>query len=203
MRIFIFGASTTYGVGDPEGGWATRIRKWIDEKGEPDKHRIYNLGIPGDTSSDLLERFENEVNARVRKKAENIFIISVGANDSQWFTKEEKHRVPPDQYEKNMRLLFQKAQKHGNKLFFVGFAPLDESKVDPIPWAPEKSYKNEFVQQYDQIVKKVCEEMSVVYIELFSHMDEKDILDGVHPTAEGHKKIFEQVKNVLVSRGIH
>ncbi len=43
---------------------------------------IYNVGVSGDTSELVLERFENEIKARLSDEGEDIIIISIGINDS-------------------------------------------------------------------------------------------------------------------------
>lgn len=49
MIICIFGDSITWGASDFEkGGWANRLRNYLEHKDKGDK--IYNLGIGGDTT---------------------------------------------------------------------------------------------------------------------------------------------------------
>ena len=70
-QILIFGDSIIYGAWDREGGWAARLRKFLDEKTltEEDFYcLVYNLGISGDTTEDLLERFEFETEQRIKEK---------------------------------------------------------------------------------------------------------------------------------------
>ncbi|MGC9310458.1 MAG: SGNH/GDSL hydrolase family protein [Candidatus Aenigmatarchaeota archaeon] len=67
-RILIFGDSIVFGLWDKQGGWANRLRKELDEsaRGDPNRHiQLYNLGIAGDTSIDVLERCENEILQRI------------------------------------------------------------------------------------------------------------------------------------------
>lgn len=71
----------------------------------------------------------------------------------------------------------------------------DESKTMPVPWI-DIYYTNKNSEHYLQIMKKVCNEEDVDFLELnkLSH-DEFD--DGLHPNTQGHEKIFIQVKNFL------
>ncbi|MBU4142032.1 SGNH/GDSL hydrolase family protein [Patescibacteria group bacterium] len=84
--------------------------------------------------------------------------------------------------------------------------PIDESKVDPIPWLPEVSYKNEYIKRYDKIIKSVCAENKIAFIEIFEKLKKencKNLLeDGVHPNSKGHEKIFEIVKDYLIENKI-
>ena len=65
MQIFIFGDSITSGMWDTQGGWADQIKQrvttqCINSHFEIDIE-VYNLGISGNTSRDLLYRFELEI----------------------------------------------------------------------------------------------------------------------------------------------
>ncbi|MFQ6056667.1 MAG: SGNH/GDSL hydrolase family protein, partial [Methanosarcinales archaeon] len=86
-RIIIFGASITYGAWDKEGGWTRRLRKFLDKKTLSDTNTyfiIYNLGVSGDTTEDLIERVEFETKQRLKEGEETIFIFSIGTTDSQF-----------------------------------------------------------------------------------------------------------------------
>ena len=59
MIICIFGDSVTWGAYDPEqGGWATRLRNYFEA--QENNIDVYNLGISGDATADLLKRIEVE-----------------------------------------------------------------------------------------------------------------------------------------------
>ncbi len=210
-QILIFGTSITYGAWDKEGGWVARLRKHIDNKlidsNNTYHHLIYNLGVSGDNTLGFLERFNIETKLRIDdEKEETVIIFSVGTNDSQFVNANKQNRVPPQEFEKNLKKLVQLAGKYTDKILMTGIMPVDDEKMDPIPWAPEKSYKNEFIKQYDAIVKKVCSEEKVDFIEIFEHFMNEDyktlLYDGVHPNAKGHKKIYEIVKKYLEGKEI-
>src|SRR3989344_1664180 len=59
-RIAAIGASYCEGKVDPEGGgFVGRLRSW-HESFIQDNH-VFNLGISGDTTSDMLKRLEKEM----------------------------------------------------------------------------------------------------------------------------------------------
>lgn len=203
----IFGASITYGAWDKEGGWAQRLRKFLDERALPDLdsyYLTYNLGISGDKTEELLERFEFEAEQRIDEDAENIFIFSIGINDSQFVRSQNGHRVPPEKFRKNIQKLIELAKKFSLKIVFVGLTPVDETKT--LSWMEHKSYKNEYIKKYDQIVKAVCKEKKIKFIGVlneFGKGDYKSLLqDGLHPNTRGHQKIFGIIKNFLVKNKI-
>ena len=76
----------------------------------------------------------------------------------------------------------------------------------PIPWSPEKYYTNENIQEYNNVVKSICEENNLSFIEIFDNWmksDYKNLLeDGLHPNSKGHKKIFETVNDFLIQNKI-
>lgn len=95
-RICIWGASSTYGVGDQTlGGWINRLRLYFDNK-KADHYRIYNLGISGEPTTNLLKRFEAEADARDPE----IIIFGLGANDASYLVNEKRTLTSIEEYEK-------------------------------------------------------------------------------------------------------
>jgi len=208
-RILIFGDSITYGAWDKEGGWVQRLRKFLDEKNLADYDfycLVYNIGVSGDTINDLLERFEFETKQRSKEIDETIIIFAIGLNDSQFVHSENKNRIPLENFKENIQKLIKSAKKFSSKIIFVGLSPVDETKTTPIPWDTNKSYKNENIQKYNEIIKSVCEENKILFIEIFEDwmkLNYENLLeDGLHPNSEGHKKIFESVKEFLIKNKI-
>ena len=201
--ILVFGDSITYGAWDKEGGWVQRLRKFLEEK-YPKEFFVYNLGIPiNETTENILSRIEVELKARTTPgfESENIVIFAIGINDSQFVHSEGRHKVPIDKFKDNIQKLIKIAQKFSSKIIFVGLTPVDERKTTPIPWNTDKSYKNEDIKKYNEIIKMVCNKHGIPFIDLFEDWinDCKNYLDdGLHPNSEGHKRIFETVKNFLV-----
>jgi len=80
--------------------------------------------------------------------------------------------------------------------------PVDK-RVDPMPWSSGRSYKNEYVEQFNKIMKEVANETKVSFIEIYQRFINENysklLADGVHMTAEGHRQLFEIVKERLVN----
>src|SRR5256885_14958417 len=85
-RIFIFGDSITWGSSDEEGGWASRVKRYTDKKMPiPDYWSpVYVLGIPGDTTEDLLNRFDQEIKVRLTEEDKEEAIMVIFAIDPTW-----------------------------------------------------------------------------------------------------------------------
>lgn len=208
-QILVFGASTTYGAWDKEGGWVQRLRKYLDERNLSDPNfycMLYNLGVSGNTTEDLLERFEFETKQRLGDEAETIFIFAIGINDSQFVHSKNSLRTSRQEFRGNIQKLMDLAKKYSSKTVFVGPFPADEAKTIPVSWNKDKSYKNEYIKEYEEIIKSVCAENKIDFIEVFDKwmkMDYKKLLeDGLHPNSEGHEKIFETVKDYLIKNEV-
>lgn len=202
-HIIAFGASITYGAWDTEGGWVARLRKYLDTKslapGQAEYFLTYNLGISGDNSLGLLERFEAELKPRLDDEEENILIFSIGINDSQFVSKDSKNRISPKDYQLNLTKTLNLAKKYSAKIVFVGITPCDETKTNPLSWDKSKCYKNEYIKKYNGLAKDVCRKNKIGFIDIFPLMLGKNNLleDGLHPNTEGHKLIYKEVKKWL------
>lgn len=209
-RILVFGDSIACGAWDCEkGGWVNRLREFLDRKilvNRKFDYRVYNLGVSGDTTEDLLYRFEFEAKNRLKESEENVFIIAIGINDSLLLIDKKELITPSEKFRKNIQKLIKLSHKFTEKIIFVGLTPVVESKVNPLPWRKEVSYKNEYIKKYNEIIKSVCKENDVKFIEIFEEWIKSDykilLEDGVHPNSKGHEKIFETVKDFLIEKKI-
>ena len=209
MNILFFGDSITWGAWDNEGGWVSRIKKQVDKKIIDSDfnyyHDIYNVGISGDKTTDLLDRFEVEAKNRIDEDNETVIVFSVGVNDSQ-FIEKEGNRTPFDQFQNNIKALIGKAEKLGGKVVFIGIFPVDDSKLSPTPWDDGKSYKLEYVDKYNRILQGVCRNEDVDFIDIYGEFIKKDykslLIDGLHPNTEGHRQISEIVLKFLQNKKI-
>src|SRR3990172_2179226 len=140
MNLLIFGSSITWGAWDDEGGWAQRIKNLADKKAATLNYdnytAVYCLGVSGDNTEDLLQRFDIEVRARLDDEDKTLVVIEIGINDSQYILSENQHRISPEKYKENLLTLIKKSKQHNADIIFVGLTPVDDSKVDPIPWKP-------------------------------------------------------------------
>jgi acyl-CoA thioesterase-1 len=78
--VLFFGDSFVAGAGDPEGlGWPGRLVAASWEAELP--MTAYNLGVRGENTRDVAERFRAEATPRVMPGADNRAVFAVGAND--------------------------------------------------------------------------------------------------------------------------
>ena len=209
MKILAFGDSITWGAWDSEGGWVSRIRKYVDAKVIASNFDyycgVYNLGVSGNTSTSLLERFEREMKVRVEPGEDTIVLIAIGINDSLFFLKESRFKVSQEEFEQNIRKLIEISKKQTVKVVFIGLTQIEEEKLNPIPWQPNRIYCLEYVQQYNNILQRVCLETKTDFIDLIDLFPQQALegvlSDGLHPSSYGHQLIGEKVQNFLLEKG--
>lgn len=211
-HILVFGDSNTYGAWDIEGGWVTRLRKYLDQKhidnnlSEGTFALVYNLGVSGDKSTDLLKRFKVEAEARKGRHGEEVVILlDVGTNDCIFNEKLGDLEVSQEDFKNNYLELISLAQEYSQKIVIIGSMPTD-SRVDPIPWAPGRHYRNKDIKRYNEIMREVARETEVYFIEVYNNFIEKDysslLIDGVHMNSEGHKQVYEVIRDYLLENKI-
>jgi lysophospholipase L1-like esterase len=208
MQIIIFGASTAYGAWDLKGGWVSRLRAELDKitLSSPNSYYMtYNLGISGNTSSDILERFDSELNARLKDRDQNdeiMILFSVGNNDGS--TKGGNRIVSIPQFDSNITLLAEKALNLTRKVVFVSTFPADETKTMPVSWG-DWCYKNSNLAEYRDSIKKMCKVRNILFIDVFGKFIKKKyqelLQDGLHPNSKGHQKIHKIVSSALRKSG--
>ncbi len=197
FSIAVFGDSITYGAGDSEfDGWVGRLRKYLNSA--PKNIFVYNRGVGGDKTEDLLERFEVEC----QSIGPDIIIFAIGINDSQYVKTKNNPRVSIEKFEENVKKLIEKTKKFTEKILFVGLTKADETKTMPIPWGKEKYYENDVILQYDSVIRQICQKSNILYIHMFDLLDDKLLPDGLHPNSEGYEKMFNRVRDFLVEKGV-
>ena len=177
-----------------KGGWANRL--WLYFAESDIDISLYNLSISGETTSGILTRFEMEAKTRNA----DVIIFQVGGNDA---AKNNKNNfwVSPGDFQNNLNEILEKAKKITDKIIFIGFNNVNETKTLPVAWI-DIYYANENIKRYNEITKSVCQKNSMPYLEIFGVLENKDLEDGLHPNNSGHQKIFEKIKNFLVDNQI-
>lgn len=206
MRVLVFGASITQGFWDTEGGWVARLRRHYDQiqvkrPTTYDQPEIFNLGISGDTTKGVLERFKNETEARLWPGEKFAFIFSVGTNNA--VIENGINRSSPKEYGADLEKLIAQAREFSKLIMFVGLPPCEESKTTPIPWDKTIHYTNERIVLIDKAMREICIRNDFIHVPVFELFQEKiakneDLLaDGLHPNNEGHELIFQLVRPKL------
>ncbi len=200
MNILVFGDSITQGYWAIEHGWVDLIRRYYGEKQLTDRdyHGIYNLGVDGDTSEDILQRIENEVRARIRDRHTimPIVVVQAGINDN--LPQDTDLAVAIDTYKKNLRGIVSRVEPISTNIVFVGYPSCDESKTTPVSWG-EYYYTNAKTKAHEEAMREIAEEAKAVFVPVFDefkkHIDNNEDLlqDGLHPNDKGHQLIADIV----------
>lgn len=200
-QIVIFGDSITFGMWDESGGWPVRVNQYytkrVLESNLEEFISVYGMGIPGNTTEDLLTRFEFEMTQRINLEQVTTIIFAIGVNDSHFINTHGDHAVALEVFEHNIRRLYELAKKYAQHIAFVGLTMVDESKTHPLYWIVDRSYRNQWIEKYDQIIRSVCDEKEIPFIDIFSEYKNNNhhelLSDGLHPNTNGHKLIADKV----------
>ena len=196
INILVFGDSITYGAWDKEkGGWVNRLRLALENDDSNSYYTIFNLGISGDVTENIKDRFDNECKIRFNKNDNTIIIFSIGINDTQ--NVKDEDRVSLETFRNNIITLINSAKKYTDNILFIGLTKVDESKVTPLPWDKEKSYLNTKIINFDKELKNICLENNVDYLYIYDLLELEELFDGLHPNNVGHQKICDKVKTKI------
>ncbi len=187
--VLAFGDSVTMGLRDDRGGWPARL--W-----EGGSRIVYNLGVDGNTSDDVIARFHSE--ARNRGVGRNsVVIFAVGLNDSSRMN--GSHRVELPRYRQNMeRLISDTKAQFTKRVICVGLPPIDESKAVPFPLESTISFFQADRHEYDVALQDVCGRGGADYVSLRNlGLEDHISYDGVHPLPPGHAILAQRIDAAL------
>ena len=203
----VFGDSITQGFWDTEGGWVNRLRRHYDVqiiknlKDEENYPAVFNLGISGDTTHNVLGRLEDETEARLWPGEELAFIFSVGSNDAavegsgrEWSSTQG--------YRKELEGIVKRAKDYSSKIMFVGLPSCDEKLTTPVFWT-DIHYTNKRMFEFEKVMRDFCADQQILHVPTFETFQEKLktgyglFADGLHPNNEGHELIFQLVRPEL------
>lgn len=189
VRICFVGDSFVNGTGDPEClGWTGRICVNANKKGYDITY--YNLGIRRDTSTDIANRWLQEVSLRLPKEYDGRIVFSFGLNDTT--VKNGKTRVEfTKSIENTYKILSEAKQLY--PVLMVGPAPYVDT---------EDNQRKQRTADLSKQFALVCHELNVPYLDVFSKLeksnlwiDEAKANDGAHPRAGGYAEFAQIVEN--------
>lgn len=186
----IFGDSVVQAAYIKES-WVNLLRIYLENKFKDEIVNVFNLGIGGNTTDDILTRLGVESKFRVP----TTIIIGCGVNDSGYFKEPSKPIVEKERFKSNLESLIVMSKKFTVDITFVGLVLGDDSLLQPFPGSSSgKSYTKERSIEYDSELKKTAEGNGCKYIYLFDKLNYEDFSDGLHPNESGHRKMFEEIK---------
>lgn len=210
-QIYIFGASTTHGVGGARGGWADGIKQAFHQRSfgpaaTGEYYEVYELGIPGQTLPDVQARFVAELEPRRRGvPAEIYLVLAVGLNDSKAVDAIDNHLSSPDDFAAALHSFIHLAKDYTSNILCVGLTPVDESKTTPREHPGDGSlayFSNDRIRLFEEVMVRTCDEEGAYTAPLYAAVPDdwqQQYLyaDGIHPNDAGHAWMCEQVKGKL------
>jgi len=180
-QIGVWGDSLVHGGNDLEhGGWATRQKLYLMRRKLGD--HVFDLGIGSNNSQDVLERLVPEL--RARQLFIDYVLISVGLNDLAYDIK----LTTPDTFQANLAAIASCVRDANKWLYLLTITPTNVVSV--AAW-----------EERNDIIRHIAEASGAGIIVFSACLTLVELPDGVHPTAEGHDKIFHVVKDALLRDG--
>ncbi len=177
--IVFIGDSLTEGYGlEPEEAYPAQLEKMLHAQGKKD-YKILNGGISGSTTANAAQRVRWYL-----KSKPHLLVLVLGANDGL-------RGLPVSQSRANIVAALKLAQESGVKIL------LGEMKL---PRNYGEAYRKEFEAMYGDIAKSQNVPLLLFLLEGVGGVPKLNQPDGIHPTAEGQKKIAE---NMLKALGPH
>lgn len=184
--MLFVGDSLVAGVGDPTGrGWVGRCVAAAYEAGTA--VTPYNLGVRGDTSRDVLQRWEGEARPRLAAEAAMRVVFSFGANDT--IREGGELRVPTDESIANLDAVLVRAAALALPAFIVGPSPVDDE------------HQRQRSLELARRMGHVAASRGVPFVDVASAINRSDVWrdeaargDGAHPRAGGYELLAELIR---------
>ena len=183
--LCVFGDSIVVGSDDREaGGWVARLRLDLNAHG---KIGVYNLGVDGDRTEQLLRRIGGEAAARNA----SVIVVSIGANDLGWHgTSGTDIAVFRERYDS----ILSEAEQFTRRILVLGLLNVDEGN-------DSHGVRNEQVRAFNAIVEEVARAHDAEFLFLFGTLEPDNFVDGLHPNASGHAKLAPLIGRELERLG--
>ena len=174
-RVVCLGDSLTAGLGlSPEQAYPALLEKRLAAAGLD--WEVVNAGVSGDTSAGGVRRLEWSLSGEVR-----VLVLALGANDGL-------RGLPPAQLRANLARIIEAAQQRGAKVVLAGM------EAPPNFGGP---YTREFREVYRDLAKAYPVSYVPFLLEGVAGVPALNQPDGIHPTAEGQRRIADLVWGAL------
>lgn len=176
--ILFFGNSLTagYGLDDPSQAFAGLIQKKLDSLNMP--YKVVNAGVSGETTAGGNSRID-----WVLKNPLDVFVLELGGNDGL-------RGIPVTETRKNLQSIMDKvkAKYPDAKIVLAGMQ---------MPPSMGKQYTGDFRKLYKELADQNGVTLIPFLLDRVGGEVKLNQKDGIHPTAEGHRIVAENVWKVL------
>jgi len=184
VTIGIWGDSIVHGGCDLElGGWVNRLRLYFAQRELGD--HIFNLGLGGQTSGQVLARLDSEIAARAGHI--DYVMVGVGTNDLMYELRGEK---TSEEFRVNLEQICECIRARNKKGILLSMPPrqIEDRGIG---------------EKLDTIIRETAAANQMGWIDLRTALSAEHLLpDGVHPNAVGHERLFQKVKDYLLEEKI-
>jgi acyl-CoA thioesterase-1 len=170
-RIVALGDSLTAGYGlDPGDAYPTQLQARVDAAGLD--YQVVNMGVSGDTSAGGLRRLDWALEGDVR-----VLIVALGGNDGL-------RGLPPEELARNLEGIVDYARARGIAVLLCGME------------APP-NFGGAYTRAFREAFVRVARDNDVVLLpfllEGIAGVPSLNQPDGIHPTAEGARRMADLV----------
>lgn len=203
-NIYCFGDSITWGESDHiGGGWADRLKVFYIQRSLETGGEgicVFNLGIGGETTQGVQQRFEAELRARLNSTAQSVVLLAYGANDAAEIN--GSCIVPIETYQERLRYCVAEAKKIDTEILILNITPIALS-VDGVPNTRGTIRRTGNIEKYNDSIRHLAQQEKIalldVHAELLRHNGTSLFVeDGVHLNAAGHEVIYQLIKHQLM-----
>jgi acyl-CoA thioesterase-1 len=171
--ILFLGTSLTAGLGvDPSQAFPALVQARLDAAGL--RYRCVSAGVSGETSAGALRRLD-----WVMRQAVGVLVVETGANDGL-------RGQDPEFTRKNIQAILDRArrQQPPPRVVLAG--------MEALPNYGEQ-YRSRFRAVYRELAERNGARLVPFLLEGVAGVPSLNQADGIHPTAEGHRRIAETV----------
>ncbi len=175
--ILFLGTSLSAGLGlDPSEAYPTLVQQKIDASGL--RYRVVNAGVSGETSAGALRRLDWLLRQPVA-----VLVVETGANDGL-------RGQDPDATRVSIQAILDEARRHDPPPRLV-LAAMEA------PPNYGEAYRRRFRAIYPELAKASGATLVPFLLEGVAGDPALNQPDGIHPTAEGHARVAENVWKAL------
>lgn len=160
--------------------------------------KTVNAGVGGDTSTKMLARFDKDVLAHTPR----VVLIMAGMNDAAYVdagpVARTEPRVPVTEFASNLTTLVERVRKAGAQAILLTSSPMTRAyKYQTMPFYQENDM-NDGLTPFIDATRRVARESKACLVDIFGEWTPLRehrawIPDGIHPNAEGHRRIAAKV----------
>jgi acyl-CoA thioesterase I len=173
LRICVVGDDLVAGVGDPKSlGWTGRVAARTPRPAGG--LGVFPLGVPGEATPGLVERWYGECSRRFDGSADNRLVVGLGSGDVDAGTSMARSRL-------NLANVLDDAMSRSVSTFVVGPPPGQDAA------------RNERVAELSAAFADVCDRRSVPFVDCYGPLSSheqwfSDLAagDGTHPGQAGY-----------------